>query len=152
MEQWKADLANLFQDVAQEQKKTEEQLSLTKAEASDFYATVVGPAFEELRAELEKHGRKVDVTVNSRRASIVVTHDGIQEMDYSVMVRTHPGRVFPYPETRFTSTSDGRNYRSEGYFRSGLQDYTIKDITKEEIIKHFLGDYRASIKDRARRR
>ncbi len=152
MSQWKTDLANIFQNAEKEQKTTEEKQSVTNSEVAEFYSTVVKPAFEELQTELQTHGRQVTVSVSKGHASIVVNHEGDKECDYSIKVRTSPGHAFPYPETRFTDPSDGKSYRSEGHFRSGSQDYTTKDITKEEVIKHFLADYREGVRARARRR
>lgn len=152
MEKWKSDLAGLFQEAAQEQKTTDAKLSVTKSEVSVFYSTVVRPALEEVRDELLLYSRQATVTVSSGMASFVVIHKGVQELDYSVMVRTTPGNAYPYPSKQFTNPSDGKTYRSEGVFRSGSQDYTVKDITKEDIIRNILLEYGRSLRDRVRRR
>lgn len=51
----------------------------------------------------------------------------------------YPDKVFPYPLLYFSE--DGHRFKGEGHFRSGLQDYSINDISKEEIIQHLSSEY-----------
>lgn len=141
MDKWKTDLASFFQSSAHEQQESERKRQETNSAVAVFYSTVVAPAFEDLRAELERHGRSVIVTARTDYASITVHHEDRQEIRYDMKVNMYPGRAFPSPQIHFTDPSDGKPYRAEGHLRSGAQDYTIADIGKEEIIRHFLSEY-----------
>jgi hypothetical protein len=145
MSDWKSELERFFQEKSQHEVTNAVQLVETTAEVLAFYSNVVIPAFEELKTELEKHQRKVLVTRGDMAASIEVEHNGQFELKYSVRVRIGPRQAFPYPATQFRDKSDGKIYRAEGELRSGLQDYSIAEITKDEIIKHFLTNYKMQI-------
>jgi len=143
MSDWKSDLESFFQDKQKETQVREEKLTHTKSEVATFFSTVVVPAFEEIKTELEKYQREVRVSSGTDFASIVVSYKGEAELGYSIKVRMRAGSAFPYPETRFRDPTDGKMYRGEGFLRSGAQDYTVAQITKEEIIKHCLSDYKS---------
>jgi hypothetical protein len=53
-----------------------------------------------------------------------------------------PVRVFPRPVIHYTEWASSRRLRNEGLLRKGPQNYDISDITKEEIIEHFLDEYK----------
>jgi len=142
MSDWKSALESFFQDKQKETQVSEEKLTETKSEVATFFSTVVVPAFEEIKTELEKYQREVRVSSGTDFASILVSYKGETELEYSIKVRISPGYAFPYPETRFRDPTDGKMYRAEGFLRSGAQDYTVAKITKEEIIKHCLSDYK----------
>jgi hypothetical protein len=143
MSNWKSDLASFFNDKEQEIKMEEEKMTDTKIEVAKFYSAVVVPAFEELKAELEKYQREVRISSSTESASIIVSYKGETEFDYSIKVRIHPGKAFPYPETRFRDPSDGKNYLAEGFLGRGIQNYTTSQIDKDEIIQNFLSDYKS---------
>jgi len=108
-----------------------------------FYSTIVTPAFKELKSELKRHGRDVEVYAERRDfASIIVNFEGEEELDYSIEVMLSPARVFPRPVIHYTEWASSRRLRVEGLLRTGSQDYDISDITKEEIIEHFLDEYK----------
>ncbi len=112
-----------------------------------FYSTIVNPAFEELKSELKRHGRDVEVyTERKDFASIIVNFEAEEELDYSIEVMISPVRVFPRPVIHYTEWASSRRLRVEGLLRKGPQDYDISDISKEEIIEHFLDEYKNYIK------
>jgi hypothetical protein len=145
MSDWKSDLDDFFQKKEVKNKTIEVQLEETKSKVINFFKEVVVHAFEELKTEMEKHQRDVKISSGTDSASIVVYINGEKEFDYSIKVRVHPQRAIPYPETRFRDRTDGKTYRAEGFLRSGSQDYSINDISKDEIIKHFLTDYKNQV-------
>jgi hypothetical protein len=98
----------------------------------------------ELKEELEKHGRRVNVYEGlGDNPSISVTYKGNDELEYSIKISRG---LRPIPEIHFTDMRNGKRYKSEGYIRSGGQDYTIADISKNEIIKDFLNQYKDHVK------
>jgi hypothetical protein len=140
---WKKKLANFFKEQEEEKEEKEEKHSHEKLRVENFYLSIVNPAFEELKSELKKHGRTVEVYTERRDfASIIVQFEGEEELDYSIEVMLYPGLAFPRPVVHFTEWASSRRLRVEGLFRTGIQDYDISDITKDEIIEHFLNEYR----------
>ncbi len=143
MKNWKKKLEAFFEKQKQEKEEKEEKHSHEKLRVEKFYSTIVIPAFEELKSEFKKHGREVK-TYTERRdfASIIVQFEGEEELDYSIEVMLYPGLAFPRPVIHYTEWASSRRLRVEGLFRTGIQDYDISDITKDEIIEHFLNAYK----------
>jgi len=143
MNDWKKILASFFEKQKEEKGEKEEKRSQEKLRVEKFYSTIVNPAFEELKSELKKHGREVEAYTERRDfASIVVQFEGEEELDYSIEVMLYPGLAFPRPVIHYTEWTSSRRLRAEGFLRKGIQDYDISDITKEEIIEHFLNEYK----------
>lgn len=140
MDDWKSDLDSFFEAKASREEKQSKNLEANRKRVSDYISSVVIPAFEELKIELEKHGREVTIHMGSDLASLEVNYQMDLELDYRFKVRISAKGTFPYPETRFME--QGKRYIAEGYFRSGSQDFTIEDLSREEIIKSFLVDYK----------
>jgi hypothetical protein len=139
---WHGELESFFQEKEQKQKDVVQKLANTHGEVSTFFDNVVVPAFEELKSELEKYGREVKIILMNESAFISISHKGDTEFDYTLAVRIGTRGTFPYPETRFWNRRDGKTYLAQGRLRDGSQDYTIESITKQEIIRHFLAEYK----------
>jgi len=93
----------------------------------------------ELKEKLEEHGRTAEIYGDLGDCpSLSITYKDNEEFQYAIRV----SGLRPTPESQFTDMRNGKRYNSKGYLRSGLQDYTIADISKEEIIKHFLYEYK----------
>jgi len=143
MEDWKKILASFLEKQKEEKGEKEEKRSHEKLRVEKFYATIVNPAFEELKSEFKKYGREVEVYTERRDfASIIVYFEGEEELDYSIEVMLSPGLAFPRPVIHYTEWASSRRLRAEGFLRKGIQDYDVSDITKEEIIEHFLNEYK----------
>jgi len=143
MKDWKKILASFFEKQKEEKGEKEVKRSQEKLRVEKFYSTIVNPAFEELKSEFKKHGREVEVYAGRIGcASINVHFEGEEELDYSIEVMLSPGLAFPRPVVHYTEWASSRRLRAEGFLRRGIQDYDISDITKEEIIEHFLIKYK----------
>ena len=143
MKDWKKILASFFEKQKEEKGEKEKKSSLEKLRVEKFYTTIVNPAFKELKSEFKKHGREVEVYTERRDfASIIVQFEGDEELDYSIEVMISPVRVFPRPVIHYTEWASSRRLRVEGLLRKGIQDYDISDITIDEIIEHFLNEYK----------
>jgi len=143
MKDWKKILASFIEKQNEAKGEKEEKHSHEKLRVEKFYSTIVNPAFEELKSELKKHGREVDVYTERRDfASIIVQFEGEEELDYSIEVMLYPGLAFPRPVIHYTEWASSRRLRVEGLLRAGIQDYDISDITRDEIIEHFLNEYK----------
>jgi hypothetical protein len=143
MKDWQKILAGFIEKQKEEKGEKEEKRSQEKLRVEKFYATIVNPAFEELKSEFKKYGRDVEVYSERRDfASIIVYFESEEELDYSIEVMLSPGLAFPRPVIHYTEWASSRRLRAEGFLRTGIQDYDISDVTKEEIIEHFLNEYK----------
>ena len=143
MENWKKILATILKKQKQDSGEKEIKHSHEKLRIEKFYSKIVNPAFKELKSELKRHGRDVEVYAERPDfASIIVNFEGEEELDYSIEVMISPVRVFPRPAIHYTEWASSRRLRVEGLLRKGRQDYDISDISKEEIIEHFLNEYK----------
>ncbi len=111
-----------------------------------FIADVVLPAFEELTKELERHGRQVSVRSTPSSATLLVLSEGEEEITYRVEGRVFPGGIRPFADVRYRERKGLRLLRGESMFRSGPGDYTVRDVTREEVIRHFLDQYRRRVR------
>ena len=133
---WKQDLSDFFGEEKSKAEKKKELLEQDASRAEDFFLTVAGPAFEEMKSELEKYGRDVFIRLTARKASIIARHEGADEWSYNLKTR---GAVV-YPET--ISRREGKLNTTEGTLKSGSAD-TVDNITKHDIIKHMVRDYKS---------
>ena len=140
MSDWKADMEGFFHEKQKKAQVNEDKLKDTKSEVGTFFSAVVIPAFEEIKTELKKYQRESNVFGGIDSASIVISYKGYTEFTYSIKV--YPGTPFPCSEIHFRKRSEVKTYRAEGILRAGSQDYTVAQITKEEIIEQFLSDYK----------
>ena len=141
MSDWKSDLDDFIRNKERQEKVDEDKLKEINSKVKEFYSTIVTPTFEELKKELEKHQREVQISAGHNLASIIVKYEGELELDYSIKVTVSPKGAYVSQQTHFRDKS-GRTHRAEGYPRSGNQDYTIYDITKDDIIKNFISEYK----------
>jgi hypothetical protein len=137
MVDWKHDLNDFFKDEEQKGKMSEEKSKEAAAMVETFISTIVKSAFEELKAQFEKNGRKVNVSVGQDSASIVIDPDKYEKFDYRIRARGS----MPYTEQRFKM--EGQTYKAEDYLRNSNMGYTAADITKEEVINHLISAYKA---------
>lgn len=135
VDDWKKDLGTFLQDKRKDKKEERRQ------ELEDFIRTVVVPAFEELKRELEKHSRAVSIRSAVTSASIKVEHGGEEEMTYWVQGLAFSDRTVPFPEIRYRERRGVRFVRTEGTFGSGAQKYSVADVSHEDIIRNFLSYY-----------
>lgn len=140
MGDWRNELSEHFTRSAREAQGEQEKRAAIQARVDQFYREKVTPALEEVRAELEKHGKQVEV----HGGSITVKHEGMLKYRFSVEVRQSLVTAHAFPRTMSTD-STGQRYTAEGFFRSGVQDYTVDDLTKEEIIRYLIRDYTGKV-------
>lgn len=134
MSDWRNDLSGLF---SRSEKRTQKEAT----QMVRFLGDVVIPAFSDLREELEKHQREVIIRQTDSSASMIVNFNGEEEITYRIQSRTYPNGIVPYSELRYRERRGLKFVRAESMFRAGKQNYTIADVTKEEIIQNFLKHY-----------
>jgi len=134
MNDWRTDLGSFFEK--QNKSRAERQLS----DIEKFVKNVVVPAFDDLKPELEKYGRAVNVRSSASTATLFVQNMGTDEFTYCVQGRTFPDRIVPFAEIVCKERKGVRLIRTESMFR-GDNEYTIDSIEKDEVIQHFLSNY-----------
>jgi hypothetical protein len=139
MAEWKDDLRRFF-----EAKRSGSAAAAVdpkaRARVKKFYADGVKPAFKELAKELKSYGREVGIDVGDDHAAIDVRFEGRLELNYRIVVRD--GR--PHPESHYEVPSGG-GIRSEGAFKTGLRPADILDLSKDDIVRDFLREYRSCL-------
>src|SRR5258708_4487830 len=104
MADWKSDLGGFFEQRNNSHQETSAKANEHPDEHKQFIASVVVPAFEEVKAELEKYGESITIYGGSESASISVTRGGDEQLRYTITIR---GRM-PHPETRYRDRKTGR--------------------------------------------
>ncbi len=132
---WKRELGAFLEE------KRRDKMEERRQEAEQFLRAVVVPAFQELKSELERHGRMVFIREVSSSASLKVTHQGEEEVTYSVHIRTFTDRTEPYPSIRYRERRGVRYVTLEGAFGTAGQPVATADISKEDVIRNFLFYY-----------
>ncbi|MDP6491335.1 MAG: hypothetical protein QGH42_06390 [Kiritimatiellia bacterium] len=140
MADWQNDLGSFFEQ--KEQTHAEQE----RSETERFLEDVAMPAYAQLKVELEKYGREVAIRETASAAAIAVQHGGMDEFRYSLQGRTFPEGILPFAEILSRERKGIRMIRTESMVRSG-SDYTILDITSDEVIAHFLTHYKRSIRE-----
>jgi len=140
MSDWKQNLSEFLQKTDKSRQKEKEP------ELSRFIARVVMPAFQEIAAEMELHNREVVMRNTATSAAIVVSNNKAEEIRYRVQGRTFPHTVLPYAEVRYRERKGLKLISVESMLRSGLPNYTLDDVTKEEVISDFLDHYMRRVK------
>ena len=133
---WKQELGSFLEEKRKDKKEER------RFELETFLRDVALPAFQELKGELEKHGRLVVIRESPTSSSIKVTHQGEEEITYSLQARTFSDRTVPYPAVRYRERRGVRYVATEGTFGSGAaQSLAVQDVAKADVIRNFLSYY-----------
>lgn len=143
MNDWKKDLKAFFQET-DKTRQTEKEPELSR-----FITRVVVPAFRDITAEMEAHGRDATTRNTATSAAIIVSFKGDEEMRYRIQGRTFPHTVLPYAEIRYRERKGLKLITIESMLRSGPPDYTLDDVTGDEVIRNFLEHYMRRVKGRS---
>lgn len=142
MADWKSELDKVFGDKENQEAETSRRLEQLKSGVPAYFETVVVPAFNELKEQLEKRDRQVEVRGNQDSASIEVRIHGVMEIHYAVHVLIWPTHVHLYVATKLRE--GGKSLRGESSIKRGSED-SIENITKEDIVSDFLRLYKGQI-------
>lgn len=142
---WKQELEDFFlktkasSDI--KQKVYDEKLK----ERDEFYTQVVFPAFTEIRDELDKRNRKVELENpgEMRGVTITVWWKGIQEIKYSIQL-TYIGSKL-HPLAYVYSDAVGRPFQVKSQLKRHRTNYFVKDISKNDITRNFVENYKNEV-------
>lgn len=114
----------------------------TRPEVERFLEEVALPALQDLRQELEQHGRKVKLDRAPGYLALTVQDPhGHEEFYYGIRSRTTRPATFVFPE--FDPRDAGKTVsRAEVMLRSGPASFDLSGLSREQVIRHFLHEYR----------
>jgi hypothetical protein len=135
---WLSGLNDYFAQTENDPSQGQAAAAQENARDEQFFASVAAPAFQEIKAELEKRGREVSVDSDAHHASIKITYQDHIEFDYALYGRTM--RIYPVK----TFADRGSSFNAEGSLRSDAKDFTVREMTKNELIQHCLKAYEDS--------
>ena len=138
MSDWKKDLGEFITRRESERSEKWKEDVDQRAKEALFVAEKLAPALDEVKAELEKHGRKVRVLSENGHASINVTYGGVTELDLTISARLHTKELFH-------DRAKGVMVSAEGMLWTGYPDRSADSITKDEIIKSVITRYKSRI-------
>jgi len=137
MGEWELELDAFFDELALREETLKKLIAEAQVKAKAFFESVVIPAFDELKPSLERHDRTVLIVEREESATLRIDHQANLEFEYTLVVQKNYAR----PIIRTYDPADGKIKRSDKYLRSGIQDYTVGEISKEELARHFLDSY-----------
>lgn len=106
-----------------------------------YLARVVIPALEEVAAELQEHGRHVEVDEDDRYVAVTVFHDDREEFFFEVRVKPYGTEGFAFPAVPLHDP-EGKTYRAEVHLRDRALERDVTGADKDELIRVFLEEYR----------
>lgn len=113
-----------------------------------FVSETVMPAFQDLKEELQRHGRAVSIRFSPHAPAMSVVFNGQEEIAFRVEARTFPDRELPYATVRMRERNGLKLSTVESMLRSGAPDYRLEDITRDELIRCFLQHYMSRARPR----
>jgi len=144
MGDWKDELALHFK----EQKKTKKELKHRKAEmqqiAKRFMQSEVLAAFEDLKKEFKKHKHDVEIDQKKGRAAILIKKNKHKEFVYEINLILDDGALLASKSVYSPNEKGKLKLGVEGKIRNTANSMKIESISKAEIIKDFLEDYKTA--------
>ena len=118
--------------------------SRSAAAVERFLEATVMPAFESLKVELGSHGREARIERAPGLASLTVLDEqGREEFFYAVRAQTYRRMSFAFPELDLKDKdAQAGEVRAEVTLRSGPTAFDVTGYSQEQVIRHFLHEYR----------
>lgn len=142
MADWKSELQKVFGKHQEDEAAAGRGMAQSKAKVPGFFKLVVLPAFVELKEQLEKLDRQVEVREHEDCASLEVKFKDEVELYYGVQVLLWPSHAHVYVVTKMRD--GGQRLRGESAIKRGSED-SVDNITKQDIIADFLRLYKGQI-------
>lgn len=115
----------------------------SEAAVTRFLETTVAPAFEALASEFATHGREVRIKRGAGAVSLTVLDaHGREEFFYAVQAQRYRRMSFAFPELDLNEAERPAQVRAEVTLRSGPTAFDVTGYTQEQLIRHFLHEYR----------
>ena len=153
MSNWKQRLMEIFnKDEYVEEEKTPQEMNIKFVEMNmkEFFKSVVIPTYNDLKKEIEEHGRTVVVDIDDTglySASLTVfspsetkPEEQTEEFYFEIRGRAYKKGGFAFPE--HADENQPRTSRIEVLLRNGsIEEYDINEVSKEDILECFINEY-----------
>ena len=145
MSEWRSKLGDIIKGEGSGKKGKPSQKGSEDCPFRLFINQTVLPAFRQLKSEIERHERKVDIQQQDGETTVTlyVLSDDKTEFSYTVRCLKHKSETFAYPHMN----QDGEELqcRARVELPGGNQKARdIKEFSKESIIEDFLNAYEKS--------
>jgi hypothetical protein len=134
MSDWKKDLDDFMAKKESEKAEKEKLVVEKRAKGERFVVEMLVPALEEVKAELEKHGRMVNVSSSPDSASISVYFNKVREL--SLTINYHLGT-----DETFKNKARGGDFRAKGTL-GGYPNLSAETVTQDELINAVISRYK----------
>ncbi|MEA5445112.1 hypothetical protein VCB98_04665 [Gammaproteobacteria bacterium AB-CW1] len=145
MSNWREKLRSMVEESSQsrsEQLAAQERVEKRREEIRQFIQDPVLPAFEDIKEELEKYGRVVEITPGKYKARLVVYLNDAEEFSYVIRGDAAHHMSFAWPVIR-PGEEDNEVARAEIQRPGGLKRaFRLEEFTREGIIEDFLAGYK----------
>lgn len=142
MADWKTRLKDAINKPSPQQPTKAIEPSRRRIET--FFDEIAIPAFTEIRDELAKYGRRVDINRSPHLITLVVWKDGREEFSYAIKGHAYHKMSFAFPEfPEFGSIDEPAIYKADILVDRNVRESTrdITELSKEDIIEDFIADY-----------
>lgn len=142
MGDWKSEIQ---QAVAQKEYRQQRRVADTQQQEQaieQFYASIVLPAFEEFQIELIPEGRQVEIKKRDKRFSLIVVHDGEEEMDFELDIEiSHSGPIWPGYKSLVPFSPSQRGYEAYHNFMIEKRTKQMVQVSKEDVLQALAHEY-----------
>ncbi|MDA3798537.1 MAG: hypothetical protein PF692_05595 [Kiritimatiellae bacterium] len=105
-------------------------------ELEKFIIEIAIPTFESLQAKYEEAGFSTKIRSFETSASLIVTMNGSNVFIYRIQWRRFPTTMLPYADIQYKMRNSLRFLTYEQMIRKGKPDYSLNDISQEELRNH----------------
>lgn len=162
MENWKKELESFFKEQRKIQREHAKKIGKKRLEIEKFYQTVVHPTFQELKTELKKYVKAVNLNLKSRYAEIIVEIDKERKYRYEIVPRIsrtpEHDVLLLAADTCITPESEESLKKTKSHKRKKVSQakpaprnfnfLPMKRTVKTEIIEHFINGYKKATEER----
>lgn len=138
---WRSELSSIVNGRARMTRAEQEN-----ADYERFLATVAKPALEEVAEELRNHGREVAIRLAPASVRLQVRAGEYDEIVFSVMKKYVQNGILPSAEIRVLRGTGPLN-KYESLIREGAANYSIEEVTPEDVIACFIKYYRMAVNE-----
>ena len=132
--EWKQNLNNMLSNAVRKGQSIQATERRDQTQINEFFSLII-EAFEEIKVEVEKHGRRVEINSGKYACPIDIYYGNRLEFNYAVKVlkyvRTAKGDYSFYSANSFDPKNNVQRYNLA----------TIHKIDKERIIRDFMRSY-----------
>jgi hypothetical protein len=110
-------------------------------ELEEFITNIVIPTFEMLQTKYEEEGFSTKIRQHETSAALNVALNGSNVFVYRLQWRRFPTTMLPYADIQYKMRNSLRFLTYEQMIRKGKPDYSLFDISQEELKNHIENNF-----------